>query len=116
MRLVLLLAGIAVCSVTAFAEKRELPWEKNHLRVGQDLYRENCVVCHDIDKPQKDSKKLGPSFYQLFKRESMPLAKQAPNRAYIVTRIRFGGPLMPAFQKKMTAAEMDTLIDYMESR
>jgi mono/diheme cytochrome c family protein len=112
MKVVLLLA----LAVTAFAEKRELPWEKNHLRVGQDLYRENCVVCHDIDKPQKDSNKLGPSFYQLFKRESMPLAKQSPNRAYIATRIRFGGALMPAFQKKMTAAEMDTLIDYMESR
>ena len=113
MRLVLLL-GIA--TVAAFAAKRELPWEKNHLRVGQDLYRENCVVCHDIDKPQKDSKKLGPSFYQLFKRERMPLAKQAPNRPYIEARIRFGGPLMPAFQKKMTAPEIATLLDYIESK
>ena len=43
-----------------------VPWEKNHLRVGQALYRENCVVCHDIDRPQ--SKKFGPSFYQLFQR------------------------------------------------
>ncbi|MEI9811368.1 MAG: cytochrome c [Acidobacteriota bacterium] len=99
-----------------FAASRQLPWEKNHAQVGQALYRENCVVCHDIDKAQKDSKKLGPSFYQLFKRERMPLSAQPPNRAYVATRIRFGGPLMPAFQKKMTAAEMETLLDYMESR
>ena|SRR6478609_7003999 len=113
MRLVLLLA---IATAAAFAAKRELPWERNHLRVGQDLYRENCVVCHDIDKPQKDSKKLGPSFFELFKRTRMPIANQPPSRAYVLTRIRFGGSLMPAFQKKMTAAEMDTLLDYMESR
>ncbi len=112
MRLVLLLA----ISVTAFAEKRALPWEKNHDRVGQDLYRENCVVCHDIDKPQKESKKLGPSFFELFKGTRMPLANQPPSRAYVLTRVRFGGALMPAFQKKMTPAEMEILLDYMESR
>jgi mono/diheme cytochrome c family protein len=116
MRLVLLLAMVITLTGAALAAKRELPWEKNHLRVGQDLYRENCVVCHDIDKPQKDSKKLGPSFYELFKRTRMPIANQPPSRAYVLTRIRFGGSLMPAFQKKMTAAEMDTLLDYMESR
>jgi mono/diheme cytochrome c family protein len=98
------------------AARRELPWEKNHLEVGQALYRENCVVCHDIDKPQKESRKLGPSFYQLFNREKMPLANQAPNRAYILTRIKFGGSLMPAFQKKMTAEEMETMLDYMQSK
>jgi mono/diheme cytochrome c family protein len=112
MKLVLLLAF----AVTIFAEKRKLPWEKNRLRVGQDLYRENCVVCHDIDQAQKDSKKLGPSFYQLFQRTRMPIANQPPSRAYVQTRIRFGGALMPAFQKKMTPAEMETLLDYMESR
>jgi mono/diheme cytochrome c family protein len=112
MKLVLLLA----LATTVFAEKRELPWETNRSQIGQALYRENCVVCHDVDKPQKESKKLGPSFYQLFKRERMPIAQQPPNRAYIATRIRFGGPLMPAFQKKMTSAEIETLIDYMESR
>jgi mono/diheme cytochrome c family protein len=98
------------------AARRELPWEKNHLEVGQALYRENCVVCHDVDKPQKDSKKLGPSFYQLFKREQMPMAKQPPNRAYILTRMKFGGAIMPAFAKRMTAEEMETLLDYIQSK
>lgn len=112
MRLVLLLA----IAVSAFAEKRKLPWETNRAQIGQALYRENCVVCHDVDKPQKESKKLGPSFYQLFQRERMPIANQPPSRAYVAARVRFGGPLMPAFQKKMTATEIETLLDYMESR
>lgn len=99
-----------------FAQRRELPWEKNRPQIGQSLYRENCIVCHDIDKPQKESKKLGPSFHQLFKREKMPIANQPPNRAYVLTRMKFGGALMPAFQKKMTANEMEILLDYMESK
>lgn len=94
---------------------RQLPWEKNNGNVGLALYRENCVVCHDIDKPQSESKKLGPSFHELFRKQKMPLANQAPNRAYIAVRVRFGGPLMPAFAKKMTEAEINTLLDFMES-
>ena len=90
------------------------PWEKKHLLVGQALYRENCVVCHTIDRPQ--SKKPGPSFYQLFKREKMPIASMKPNRDYIKVRVKFGGPLMPAFGKALTDPEIDTLIDYIASR
>ena len=108
----LLVVGFAVM-LTA-AERRPLPWEKNHLKIGQSLYRENCVVCHDIDKAQ--SKKPGPSFYQLFKREKMPIATMKPNRDYIKVRVKFGGPLMPAFNKWLTEAEIDTLIDYIASK
>jgi len=96
------------------AERGPLPWEKNHLRVGQALFRENCAVCHDIDKAQ--SKKPGPSFYQLFKREKMPIAKMKPNRDYIKVRVKFGGALMPAFNKWLTEGEIDTLIDYIASK
>jgi len=90
------------------------PWEKNHLRIGQALYRENCVVCHDIDG--FPSKKPGPSFYQLFKNGKMPLSNAKPNREYIKVRVKFGGPLMPAFRQSLTEAQIDTLIDYIESK
>ena len=99
--------------VLAAAEKRP-PWEKNRLLIGQALYRENCVVCHDIDKPE--SKKLGPSFYRLFKREKMPIASMKPNRDYVKLRVKFGGPIMPAFRQWLTDAEIDALIDYIASR
>jgi mono/diheme cytochrome c family protein len=104
--LALLLAGAAASA--------DPPWEKKRLQVGQALYRENCVVCHTIDRPQ--SKKPGPSFYQLFKRDKMPIAAMKPSRDYIKVRVKFGGPLMPAFGKTLTDSEIDTLTDYIASR
>lgn len=106
---------IAVLTVVlAAAERRPLPWAQNKMRAGQALYRENCAVCHDIDKAQ--SKKFGPSFYKLFKRDSMPIAKMKPSREYIKLRVKFGGALMPAFGKRLSEVEIDTLIDYIESK
>jgi mono/diheme cytochrome c family protein len=105
-----LLSGAAL----AAADRPPAPWEKNHLRIGQALYRENCVVCHDIDRQQ--SKKSGPSFYQLFQRTQMPIAKMKPSRAYIKVRVKSGGPLMPEFRHWLTDREIDTLIDYIASK
>ena len=98
----------------AGGDRRPLPWEKNHLLIGQALYRENCVVCHDIDRQQ--SKKLGPSFYHLFQRPQMPIAKMKPSREYITVRVKFGGALMPAFRQRLSDRDIDTLIDYIGSK
>ena len=72
------------------------------------------MVCHEIDKAQ--SIKSGPSFYQVFKRDKMPLSNVKPNREYIQVRVRFGGALMPAFRQWLSEGEINTLIDYMASR
>ena len=109
----LALAAALVLAAPA-ADNKPLPWEKNRLRIGQALYRENCVVCHDIDKTQ--SKKFGPSFYQLFKRDKMPIASMKPSREYIKVRVKFGGPIMPGFRQWLTESEIDTLIDYIASK
>ena len=69
---VALALGVFAGSLSAADQKKALPWEKNRLQSGQALYRANCVVCHDIDRRQAESKKLGPSFYQLFRQEKMP--------------------------------------------
>ena len=108
------MAVALLAAVAHAAEHAAPPWEKNHLLIGQALYRENCVVCHEIDKAA--SKKFVPSFYQLFRQPKMPLSSMKPNRAYIKVRVQFGGPLMPAFRTKLTAADIETLIDYMESK
>ena len=50
-------ALLSLAAALGAAGRRPLPWEKNQLLIGQALYRENCVVCHDIDKPR--SKKFG---------------------------------------------------------
>ncbi len=110
----LAVTALLFAAMLAGADRRPLPWERNHLRIGQALYRENCVVCHDIDRPQ--SKKYGPSFYQLFKREKMPLSSMKPSREYIKVRIKFGGTLMPAFRQWLNDREIDTLIDYIASK
>ena len=76
-------------------------WEKPRLAAAQALYRSNCVVCHDVD--EQKSQKVGPSFWHLFQREKMPMSSMKPNREYIKMRTRFGGALMPAFQKTLKA-------------
>jgi mono/diheme cytochrome c family protein len=106
---------VSSLSVSA-ADQKPLPWEKNHLQIGQALYRTNCVVCHDIDRPQAESKKFGPSFYRLFRQPKMPLANMPPSRDYMKIRIRFGGSIMPSFARTLSDSEIDTLLDYVQSR
>jgi mono/diheme cytochrome c family protein len=96
------------------AERRPPPWEKNRLEIGRALYRENCVVCHDIERMA--SKQYGPSFYRLFQRDKMPLSDMKPNREYIKMRVKFGGTLMPAFRRTLPDADIDMLIDYLASK
>jgi mono/diheme cytochrome c family protein len=103
----------AAALLCAAAQRTDPPWEKDQARIGRALYRDNCVVCHDIDSPQ--SKKTGPSFYRLFERPKMPLSNMKPDRAYIKIRVKFGGPLMPALQKRLSDKEIDILIDYIAS-
>lgn len=105
---------MALAAGLAAADRTSLPWEKDRLREGQALYRENCSVCHDINRAQ--SKKLGPSFYRLFERARMPIANMKPNRDYIKLRVQFGGAIMPAFRQRLNAQQIETLIDYMASK
>ena len=93
---------------------RPVPWEKNRLKIGQAIYRENCVVCHAVDAGS--SAKPGPSFYHLFQRDKMPQSNAKPQRTLIAGKIRVGGKLMPSFAKKLTSADIDALLDYMQSK
>jgi mono/diheme cytochrome c family protein len=115
MRACLLILAFWGCLATA--ELKPMPWERTSpLAVGRDLYRANCAVCHDIDKDKKQSRKLGPSLNHLFKNERLPLSHGRPSRQYVAIRIKFGGPLMPSFAKRMNDSEINTLIDYIASK
>lgn len=92
--------------------RRELPWEKLNGDAGQALYRDNCVVCHDITKEQ--STKLGPSFYRVFQKDKMPRSNTAPSRDYFSVLIRFGRTPMPSFRDEFTPGELNQLLDYIE--
>jgi mono/diheme cytochrome c family protein len=107
--------ALAALAVAPAAGQRRPPWEKNR-SLGQDLYREHCVVCHDIDKPQsKESKKPGPSLHRLFQIDKLPRTGAKPSREYLVVKIKFGGQLMPAFIKRMTDPEVTAVVDYIEA-
>jgi mono/diheme cytochrome c family protein len=107
---------ILLVGALSAAEIKSPPWEKSPLIAGRDLFRENCAVCHDIDKDQKHSRKFGPSLNHLFKNDKLPLSHGKPSRPYVVIRIKFGGALMPAFRTQLTDPEINTLIDYLASK
>jgi mono/diheme cytochrome c family protein len=86
------------------------------LAIGRDLYRENCSVCHDIERDKAHSRKFGPSLNHLFKNETLPMSHGKPSRPYVEVRIKFGGAFMPAFGKRLTQDEINTLINYIDSK
>ncbi len=98
------------------AEIPSPPWDHNRLLVGRALYRENCAVCHDIQRSQKQTHKIGPSLNHLFTNEKLPMSHGKPNRPYVVVRIKYGGGLMPAFARRLSQPEIDTLVDYLASK
>jgi mono/diheme cytochrome c family protein len=93
-----------------------LAGQKSHLAMGRDLYRENCAVCHDIERDKAHSRKFGPSLNHLFKNPTLPMSHGKPSRQYVEIRIKFGGAFMPAFGKRLTQDEINTLIDYIDSK
>jgi mono/diheme cytochrome c family protein len=111
-----LVLSLLVAVGLSAAEVKSPPWEKSPLIAGRNLFRENCAVCHDIEKDQKHTRKLGPSLNHLFKNERLPLSHGKPNRPYVAIRIKFGGALMPAFRAQLSDPEINTLIDYIASK
>ena len=100
------------------ADQTAPPWERPGAvtRMGESLYRENCTVCHDIDKDQKTTRKIGPSLNHLFKNPRLPLSKSRPSRDYVKIRVQYGGQIMPAFMKRMNDEQIAALLAYLESK
>lgn len=92
------------------------PWEKAGAPLGQKIYRENCAVCHDIDKDQKHTRKIGPSLNRLFKNSRLPLSKGRSSRGYVMVRVQYGGQIMPAFMKRIDDRQMAALLAYLDSQ
>ena len=116
-RIAIFFVALGACATSlCAADPKTLPWEKNRLQSGQALYRTNCVVCHDVDKPQAESKKFGPSFYQLFRGEKLPLSGGKLTRAAVKDKIKSGSVIMPAFDKTLNDSEIGLLLDYLQSK
>jgi len=103
-----------VLSPARAGERNAPPWEKP-VRVGRYLYRENCSICHEIDRA-KAGKKFGPSLFRLFQNEKLPLTGGRPTDEYVAGKIKNGGPVMPAFRDYLTDQQVETLMVYIRLR
>ncbi len=95
------------------ADRKPPPWEKlNH--IGRGLYRENCIVCHDIEAAE--TKKLGPSLFRLFQNEKLPFSGGKPSVEYVRVKVQFGGDVMPPYVNRLSAAEIEKIIAYIKTK
>lgn len=113
-QLLILGAVLAIAAASPAADKAPPPWEKPR-ESGRDLYRENCIVCHEIEQAD-DKGKLGPSLHRLFQNEKLPASGGVPNEPYVRVKIQFGGDVMPPFTNRLTDEEIGTIINYIRSK
>ncbi len=83
------------------------PWE-NPRAVARALFLDNCAVCHETVKPK--SPKIGPSLARF---KHVPPERVEAFRKYIVTKVRGGGIVMPAFADVLTDAQMKAIAGYL---
>jgi mono/diheme cytochrome c family protein len=79
---------------------------------GEAIYKKNCNMCHF---PDKADKKLGPGLKDLFKNKELPQSHKPATEASIREQIEKGSKAMPAFAKKLSAADMDALMSYLKT-
>ncbi|HUJ21523.1 MAG TPA: cytochrome c [Bryobacteraceae bacterium] len=107
----ILFAGVVLGA--SAADRNPPPWEKP-LRAGRYLYRENCSVCHEINRPKRY--KFGPNLFRLFQNEKLPLSGGKPTEEYVTAKIKNGGPVMPAFRDVLSEEQIADLIAFIRSR
>ncbi len=64
---------------------------------GQQLFNSKCLMCHSLDQ-----KKMGPS-----------VKSMSTDPDSLRTIITMGKGMMPAYEKKLSGAEIDMLVDYL---
>jgi len=79
---------------------------------GETIYKKNCSMCHF---PDKADKKLGPGLKDLFKNKELPQSHKPATEANVREQIEKGSKAMPAFGKKLTAADIDALMAYLKT-
>ncbi len=105
--------GLLLALPVAAADRKPPPWEKSN-HIGRALYRENCIVCHDIEAAE--TKKLGPSLFRLFQNKKLPFTGGKPRVEYVRIKIQFGGDVMPPFVNRLDPAGIEKIIAYIKTK
>lgn len=79
---------------------------------GEAIYKKNCNMCHF---PDKADKKLGPGLKDLFKNKELPQSHKPATETNVREQIEKGSKAMPAFGKKLAAADIDALMAYLKT-
>lgn len=79
---------------------------------GEAVYKKNCTMCHF---PDKADKKLGPGLKALFKNKELPQSRKPVTEAAIREQVEKGSKAMPGFGKKLSAEDIDKLMEYLKT-
>lgn len=79
---------------------------------GARLYHENCAECHD--NPQPDLHKQPPNLHGLFSNRTLPGGTPATD-AQLKKIIVEGVGTMPAFDQRLSDADVKELVEYLHS-
>ncbi len=79
---------------------------------GEAVFKKNCTMCH---YPDKADKKLGPGLKDLMKNKELPSSHKPATEANIREQIEKGSAKMPGFGKKLSAEEIDNLMEYLKT-
>lgn len=90
------------------------PWERTAAE-GRVLFRQNCGVCHEINSNDK-GRKFGPSLFRFFRNEQTPLSRIKPTDAFLIVKIKAGGPIMPPFRGVLGDDQIEKIVFYIRSK
>ena len=90
---------------------------KGSVTQGEAVFKKNCAMCHNADSTQA---KIGPGLKGLFNQKELVSTHQPVTEANVREQILKGSPHakpmpMPAFEGKLKAEEIDSLIKYLKT-
>ncbi len=84
-----------------------------HATAGADLFqKKGCTQCHFTDSRET---KVGPGLKGLFNREKLPESGRPVTRENVRRQLIDPYENMPVFKDKLTKAQQNAIIDYLET-
>ncbi|HEX5411246.1 MAG TPA: cytochrome c [Terriglobia bacterium] len=86
-------------------------------RAGQKVFEQQCALCHYADQAKN---KIGPGLKGILKNKQLPFSHKPATVANVRQQIEKGNPQgkpmpMPAFAGKLSAKDINNIIDYLKT-